>query len=268
MNRIAAAVVVLSVLACSGSTESVVADPSGVGPPKAPAAVALPDMPVPLAHAARPSQGEDVWTPVHPTAEVVVFTSGDAWDGVPVGTAFDAVGASGRVALVYDGTDTILYGCDGGQEMPTARFEADSPVPEGVLVLFPAGGGTGWEVAVPTLEGTPSSSARAWSFGALGSASLRVTGEMKAEQVVQIPGTVGYTNTYESYRMEGDEGPVDLEVDVDVGLPKPDLVLKNKAGAKLVSFVRSYEGLHFELVEMGAVDAQVTGRESLYWCAF
>ncbi|MCA9566510.1 MAG: hypothetical protein KC656_01665 [Myxococcales bacterium] len=266
MRTFGLGVAVVGVLACAGG-DGVTEGPAAAPVPEAPR-TALPDEQVPVAFVVRSGEHELYWTPEHPTADVVVFTMPGGWSSVPDGAVFEGVGAAGTVSLSYTGESGGKYGCDGGSDVTWATFSADGPLPEGVLALYPKGA-TGGRKSVPiALDGTPTVTSRAWKVGE-GRMAITRTDDLKADVALELPGLASYRAPYEAYRMEGaEEGAIDLSEGVDIGMPEPVLLVRGGPGARLISRVPSYEGVHFEVVDIGATAAQVVGRESLYWCAF
>lgn len=247
----------------------VVPEPAPVEVGETPPSGELP-APVVLAFAARSAYADPFWTPIHPTAEVVVFIDRTGWPSVTVGETFTAIGASGRTQLTYAGTDTGMLGCDGGSEKHYATFEADAPLQTGVYLLVEDGNASTWTGSEMHAD-VPTETARKHAFGEDGILTLTRTERMKAQLVATLGGKQVFSEPQEKYLMDGAEDlPINL-TDVDIGMPQPLLHLDHKGGVqRLVLETHSYEGLHFSFVEIekGVGKVLEDAGEYIYWCAF
>ena len=223
-----------------------------------------------MAFAARPASDDPYWTPVHPSAEVVVFTGQEGWPDMIEGETFTAIGRTGRTRVTYAGPSRGLLGCDGGHTVYYATFDAEEPLPTGALLLVDEDEGQRWTGSEVHAD-PPTETSRQWSFGTEGSLVLRRTERMKAQLVASLAGVEVMSETFEKHLMDGAEDePVDL-MNGDIGMPSPLLHLAHTDGRqRLVFEVDSYEGVHFSIAEIAQGTGKILddGRVSVYWCAF
>ena len=222
------------------------------------------------------------WTPMHPKAQVVLFT--DVWKSVPAGTKVRLVSSAGPSEGTYLGTSDELYGCD-GNIATFAGFASATPLPEGPVWVLPPGGTEGLtslpvkEVAANTL-GAPlpkgkkaaSKDVRAYEAGGLGFL-LTKTGKLRGQLTVLFGGKKAGTSPISKGDMAGSEtSPLNLYDKDEVGVPRPEAAFQlGKEGPVVVVLgMRRYEGHVFNVAVRRGDKAELLAQdsESLYFCAF
>lgn len=236
-----------------------------VAPPVAqPAPPPLPGPAPRIGFAARPAAGVQIETPVDPTAEVVLQVNPGDWATFPLGTAVLGHGATGTVPLTYAGLTKLRLGCDGGWEGDWARFDAPTPLPEGPVLIEPAGG------VSYTPESVVPGGGRSWSLGALGAFVVTTPDPNVARITITPTSGAPVSHDFRKSLMEGYEGTAayNLADPDEIFVPTPLVALRAKDGTgRVITSWDSFEGTHYEVYGLGPESLR-EGESYLYWCAF
>lgn len=256
----------LLLAACTTSPRSAQAPlpppvPELVAPPQAPA---LPGPAPRIGFAARPTAGVHIETPRDPTAEVVLQVNPGDWASIPLGTPVLGHGATGTVSLTYAGLTKLRLGCDGGWEGDWARFDAPTPLPEGPILIEPAGG-----VAYQPESVLPGGS-RSWTLGALGVFVVTTPDPNVARVTITPEAGAPVSHDFRKSLVQGYDGTAAYNLDNpdELFIPTPLAALRAHDGSgRVLTRWQSFEGTHYEVYGLGK-ESMREGETYLYWCAF
>jgi hypothetical protein len=206
------------------------------------------------------------WTPAHPNATAVILQAEPWSETVEEGSRFRLVVAEGNLPLVLSEVSQIPYGCD---DIPTtmAAFRTPHDLGEQLAWILPE---SFEEARASTIQAQAASAKqRTYSVDGL-VVRLGVSGADKGELRIERDGEVVYTQRFDKPHMEGaDNTPLALDGEFEIGVPYPQAGFRlDGATAFLVLRTLSYEGVHFEVVRIGARTVESAGASSVYLCAF
>ena len=228
---------------------------------------AFPPLPGWLAFTVQPRTArEAAWTPDHPNAKIAMFNP-SGWDELAEGTAFRAVTSQGDLEVKYSELSEIPFGCD---DIPTqmVAFQGPYDFAEEPVWILPADM-TGGKAFAP-VAGESSAKARSWTVGQY-QVSLEKTGDAKGELHIERADSAPLIVPFEKLMMDGgDEGPLDLSNDDELGVPIPVAAFSIKANMPgvLVTRTTSFEGVTFNVYTMNGDQPVSVGDQGVYLCAF
>ncbi len=242
--------------------------PENVSPPL----TSLPDTQQPVAgwlgFVTAPQTGEqpNYWSPSHPDAEVVMFSSD--WSTVEPGTSLIALAPEQNVEIRFNQVSDQPYGCD---DIPTpmAGFSATQALPEGVVwVLEPQQAENA--TAIPLIEKPKTDpNQRTWQ-GKDVSIQLIAKTDTTVELNVIKAGEIIDQQSINKIVVEGvNDRPIDLYAPYEIGIAQPIAAFQlNTDQILMILWSPSLEGHQFKGLSVSAINVEKFDINFLYYCAF